>query len=270
MHFFPFLKRLTGQLIRYLEYFFTAGHLWGYGLHSPFMFTFYKRVIARPARRDLSWVRKRHRHLKTDKQVVHCPEEWGAGSNRLKKGGEKLRCIVRHSSVSYKYGRILFNIAREFQPATILEIGTSVGVSTMYLAEGHPEASLYTLEGCPDKMAVANENSEILNHSNIHPVEGAFGEILPGLLPRIGPLDMVFIDGNHRKVPTLSYFAMLEPYLHHHSIVIMDDIYWSPEMKEAWDQIRGKPGVKVSVDLYRMGILFFREELYPQRFKIWY
>jgi predicted O-methyltransferase YrrM len=270
MYFFPSLNRLTGQLIRYLEYFFTAGHLGGYGIHSPFMFAFYKRVIARRARNDLSRVRKRHRHLKKDKRVVHCSEQWGAGSNRLKKGGEKLSRIVRHSSVSYKYGRILFNLAREFQPATILEMGTSVGVSTMYLAEGRPEASLYALEGCSDKLAVANENSRLLNHPNIYPVEGAFGEVLPGLLPQIGPLDMVFMDGNHRKDPTLNYFALLQPYLHPHSIVILDDIYWSPEMKEAWNQIRKHPGVQVSVDLYRMGILLFRKELYPQRFKIRY
>jgi predicted O-methyltransferase YrrM len=270
MHFFPFLNRLTGRLVRYLEYFFTAGHLRGYGLHSPFMFSFYKRVIARPARKDLSRVRRRHRQLKRDKRLVHCPAEWGAGSMRLKTGGEKLRRIVRHSSVSYKYGRILYNLVREFQPETILELGTSVGVSTMYLAEGRPQAALYTLEGCPDKMAVANENGQVLNHPGIHFLEGEFEQTLTGLLPQTGPLDMVFIDGNHQKAPTLNYFSLLEPYLHDHSIVIVDDIYWSPEMKEAWKRIREHPGVKVSVDLYRMGILFFREELYPQRFKIRY
>jgi len=270
MHFFPSLNHITGHLIRYLKYFFTAGHLGGYGLHSPFMFTFYKKVIARSAGKELKRVRRRSHHLKRDKRLVHCPGGWGAGSKRLKGAGEKLRHIVRHSSVSYKYGKILYNIVREYQPATILELGTSVGVSTMYLAEARPEALLYSLEGCPEKLAVARENSQFLEHPNVCFVEGDFGETLPDLLPRMGPVDMVFMDGNHRKEPTLNYFAQLEPYLHAYSIVIVDDIYWSPEMKEAWNEIRRRPVVKVSVDLFRMGILFFRDELYPQRFKIRY
>ena len=270
MHFFPFLKRLTGSLIRYVEYFFTAGYLGGYGLHSPFMFAFYKKVIARPARKDLGRVRERKHYLKKDKRLVHCPQQWGAGSRRLRGVGEKAGRIVRHSSVSYKYGRILFNIVREFQPATILEIGTSVGVSTMYLSEGRPQATLYGLEGCREKLAIAQENSQLLGHNNVHLVEGPFEETLPRLLPRIGSLDLVFMDGNHREAPTLNYFDLLEQYLHPHSIVIVDDIYWSPAMQEAWKQIQQHPGVKVSVDLFRMGILFFRDELYPQRFKIRY
>lgn len=183
---------------------------------------------------------------------------------------EKVANIVRHSSVSYKYGKVLYAMAREFAPSIILELGTSVGVSTMYLCEGAPGALLYGLEGCREKLDVCRENARLLGYDNVHTLEGSFEDLLPGFLSRTGKLDFVFIDGNHREASTIDYFEKLVDHLHSNSVVVIDDIHWSKEMTRAWDTIRNHSRVKVSIDLYRMGVLFFRRELSRERFVLAY
>lgn len=183
---------------------------------------------------------------------------------------EKVANIVRHSSVSYKYGKVLYTLAREFAPGVILELGTSVGVSTMYLCEGAPGALIYTVEGCREKLEICRENARLLGHDNVHTLEGSFKDVLPGFLSRSGQLDFVFIDGNHREASTIDYFEKLVDHLHSDSVVVIDDIHWSKGMTRAWDTIRNHSRVKVSIDLFRMGVLFFRRELSRERFVLAY
>jgi predicted O-methyltransferase YrrM len=77
---------------------------------------------------------------------------------------------------------------------------------------------------------------------------------------------MVFFDGNHKKEATLRYFDMCLSHIHNNSILLFDDIHWSKGMKEAWENIRQHPSVVVSIDLFSMGIVFFRKELSKQDF----
>lgn len=270
MYFFASVRRLAGSFLRFSRYFFTAGHWGGYGLHSPFMFRFYKRVIAASCRKPLQRVLKREARLRRDRRVVYCKQTYGAGSRRLNSRGDRLDRIVKASSVSYKYGKILYAAARAFEPASILELGSSVGISTMYMAEGAPQASLYTVEGCDDKLQIVRENATLLNHSNVYPVKGEFSRVLPHLLPDIAPLGMVYIDGDHRKKQTVEYFNLIVEYLHPRGVLIIDDIHWSGDMTAAWGIIRKHPRVRVSVDLFRMGILLFSRELSEERFVIRY
>ncbi len=254
----------------YVYYLFVARHRWGYGLHSPFMFWFYKRILSPGCRRELSRVRARVRSLLKDQREVVCERVYGAGSTRLSGEREKLASIVRHSSVSYKYGKVLYALAREFTPGVILELGTSVGISTMYLCEGAPGALLYTVEGCREKLDVCRENARLLGDDNVHTLEGSFEDVLPGFLSRTGQLDFVFIDGNHRKDSTIDHFEKLVDHLHSNSVVVIDDIHWSKEMSRAWHTITNHSRVKVSIDLYHMGVLFFRRELSRERFVLAY
>jgi len=270
MQFFQALNRLMYQACGYIWYLMSARHRWGYGLHSPFMFWFHRHVLAPGYRKQLKAIRGRVRILRKDPRTIYCEDDPGAGSSLLKRKGEKLRSIVRRSSVCYKYGKVLFAAALEFQPSTILELGTSVGISTMYLCEGAPRARVYTIEACAEKLAVCHENARQLNHDNLNPLQGTFEMMLPGLLNQLPQLDMVFIDGDHRKEKILENFEKIIDHLHDESLVIIDDIHWSRQMTQAWQTLMRHPGVKVSVDLHRMGLLFFKRELYPQRFTLAY
>ena len=122
---------------------------------------------------------------------------------------------------------------------------------------------------------VAKGHFEKLSASNIHQVTGNFDdEIVPSIRrflsrkAKPASLDFVFFDGNHHKEPTLRYFLQSLEYANNNSVFVFDDIRWSPEMEEAWKEIREHPQVTITVDLFFMGIVFFRKELAKQNFVI--
>jgi predicted O-methyltransferase YrrM len=141
----------------------------------------------------------------------------------------------------------------------ILELGTSLGLSTAYLAAAAPAAKLYTIEGSPAIAKKAKANLDDL-HLDVHLLSGNFDTVLPLLLADIPPPGLVFIDGNHRLEPTLRYFHLLMQYASRPAILIFDDIHWSAEMEQAWAEIKADPRVGVTIDLFFLGFVFLREE----------
>ncbi len=187
------------------------------------------------------------------------PHDLGAGHHGRKKreGRRRISSIARHSSGSPKYHRLLCRLARAYEPSVILETGTALGLGTLALALGAPRARVYTLEGDP---ALATRARQLFEHHhlrNITLLEGAFEDTLPELLSREEKIDVAFLDGHHEEKATLKYFGMLLSHLHGKSIVVVDDIHWSKGMWKAWKSILRHKRVSRSVDLFRMGILFF-------------
>jgi len=127
-----------------------------------------------------------------------------------------------------------------------------------------------TIEGCPQTAAVAGRNFKDLGIRNIELQVGNFDELLPDLIGTKPKLDFVYIDGNHRKDATLNYFNWCLPKVHENSLLIFDDIYWSEGMKEAWAQIKQHPEVTVTVDLFWIGLVFFKKGQAKEHFKIRY
>lgn len=177
-----------------------------------------------------------------------------------------MRHVAVHSSVSPSYGQFLFRMARFFRPNIMLELGTSLGISTSYLAMGNPDGKVITIEGCRETAEIARINFEHLGLRNITQVSGNFDEVLPDVLKETGEIQFAFIDGNHRKEPTLNYFFQLLNHIDEDSVLIFDDIHWSEEMEEAWRMICSHDSVRVSIDLFRMGIVFFSERLSKEDF----
>jgi predicted O-methyltransferase YrrM len=176
--------------------------------------------------------------------------------------------IARRSCVNRKKGELLFRVVRKYGPANILELGTSLGISTMYFALAAPASSILTIEGCIDSAGVAKENFEKAGLRNIHVITGNFDDRLGAALEEMPRPDLVFFDGNHKKSATLAYFDQVLPHIHPGTVLIFDDIHWSKGMEEAWNILRLNPRVKVSIDIYHMGFLFFRDELSKEDFTI--
>ncbi|HTJ12714.1 MAG TPA: class I SAM-dependent methyltransferase [Dinghuibacter sp.] len=190
-------------------------------------------------------------------------EDFGAGVS----SSRSVASIARSALKPRKFGQLFFRMARYYQPSSILELGTSLGITTSYLALGAPSASVVTCEGAPAVAAVARRNFASLGLSSLRVIEGNFDDTLS--LALAPSLDFVYVDGNHRLEPTLRYFRQMQPFLHADSIVVFDDIHWSEEMEEAWAALKADPSVTCSVDLFYIGILFFRREFFtPQHFTI--
>ncbi len=246
--------------LRYIQYRIRASNGRGHGMHSPFVFDFITHVLndrtKYPAYRQVEDLRNR---LKQDKQLIRV-EDYGAGSVYQAERQRSIRSIARHAAKPAKYGQLLHRMVKYYQPATILELGTSLGITSAYMASASPASRFVTMEGAQEIAVRARSNFDGLGLQQVTLIEGNFEETLPGYLRTAGTVDLVFVDGNHRKEPTLHYFRQL---LQHHgndSIFIFDDIHWSAEMEEAWEQIKQDPAVRCSLDLFFIGIVVFRKE----------
>jgi len=246
--------------IKYLKYFFTASNRKGHGTHSPFIFHFINKVLNdKTAYRTYDIVETIRRGLIKDQRLLNI-EDLGAGSSTTRSSLRSVASIARHAAKSEKYGQLLFRMVKEYQPAIILELGTSLGITSSYFAFAKPDAKIITIEGAGEVAAVAEQNFNKLQLHNITVVKGNFDDTLSGVLKNLSSIDFAFIDGNHRKEPTERYFIEILSRIHNDTILIFDDIHWSKEMEGAWDTIKDHPSVRCTIDLFFFGILFFRNE----------
>lgn len=256
------------QLIKYLIYKLTAKHRKGYGIHSPFLYDLIRNVLYKKtdyyAPDDIAGLRY---ELLNSKEIINVID-YGAGSKIMKSNFRKIKDIVKHSAVNEKFGEMMFRLVDYFKAQTIVELGTSLGIGTSYLAMPNSKSQVYTIEACPETAKKASENFEELKLKNINQIIGNIDEKLPVLLKEINTLDFVYFDGNHRKEATLNYFKQCLRKVHNDTIFYFDDIHWSTGMEEAWEIIKAKPEVTLTIDLFFSGIVFFRKELSKQDFVV--
>jgi len=246
--------------LKYFHYYFKASNGKGHGVHSPFVFEFVTKVI-NDERHFYAYDRIEdvRRDLLLDEKVLTI-RDFGAGSSISKSNDRKVKDIARRALKPKKFGQLMFRMVDFYHLNTVVELGTSLGITTSYLASGNALGKVYTFEGAKEVAEIAKENFKQLELNNIEIVEGNFDETLPVHLKRINSIDLAFVDGNHRKQPTIHYFEQLLEKAGKNSIFIFDDIHWSREMEEAWQYIQQHSSVTLSIDLFFVGIVFFREE----------
>jgi predicted O-methyltransferase YrrM len=253
-------------IINYLNYRFTAQTK--YDVHSPFVFQLLTNVIndktVLPAYKEIENLRSSLLKNKTEILI----EDFGAGSLKGNTKTKTLAEIARNAAKPPKYAQLLYRLVKHFQPDSLLELGTSMGISTAYMAKASPATKITTIEGSEAIAKLATENFSLLNLSNIKVITGNFDVQLPLLLENRHEFDFVFFDGNHRKIPTLSYFESCLKHKHNDSVFVFDDIHWSAEMEEAWEIIKQSPEVTVSIDLFFIGLVFFRKASTKENFII--
>jgi predicted O-methyltransferase YrrM len=195
-------------------------------------------------------------------------DDMGAGSKARLAQKRKVRDIARYSLKNTKTAQLLFRLVNHFNPRTIFDLGTSLGITTLYLAAANSKASVYTFEGCQQTLSIAKKNFTQLGYTNIEPIAGNIDQSLPECIAKVPQVDFVFFDANHRLSPTLNYFNICLAKSHNQSVFIFDDIYWSSEMTEAWQQIKVHPQVTLTIDLFYVGLVFFRKEQPKQHFQL--
>ncbi len=252
---------------RFLYYKLFAPHRRGYGIHSPFVFHLVDKVLKREDDEDLKQIAAWRRKLSEDKRNI-ITSDTGAGAKMHKNRDRRVGQIVRKSSIRHKYGRIIYSLAREFKPATIIELGTGIGISAAYLAKACPQSLVLTIDGDNEKMAFAAGSLEQIGVDNVIIKMGSFGEMLPGLLQKANHPLMVFVDGDHSYNRTLEYFGEIKKHANEETLIIFDDIRWSQGMEDAWNAIKTDPDVVLTIDLFFMGIVFFRKGMPKQDFRI--
>ena len=223
-----------------------------YYLHSPFVYRFYLDVLEGKDDENMLAIRALRKELAHNNTLIQ-PEGFGAGEG----GAWKISALESKVAVRPAYGKVLYYLVKKFRPAVILELGTSIGMGSAYLAMGNRAGRVITVEGSARLIEIATNNHTKLNLENIETINGNFDDCLDEVLDSIQTPDMVFLDGNHRKDATLQYFEKCLARANENSVFIFDDIYWSPEMNEAWKEIKRHPKVKLTLDIYQLGICFF-------------
>lgn len=237
-------------------------------MHSPFIYRLLDEVIYDHASCPAyEAIEKKREELLKDKRWIEVTD-LGAGSvygNRKKK---QIAQMAKRALKPPKLAQLFFRLSRYLKPATTIELGTSLGITSAYLSAANPGGTVYTIEGCPQTAAVAREVFKGLGLKNVVPHTGNFDERFPELLSGIEKLDLLYIDGNHRREATLRYFEWALPRLQETSLVILDDIHWSGGMQEAWKTIKAHPDVTVTADLFYIGLVFFHKGQAKQHFSI--
>lgn len=253
------------KAISYLIFLFKSTNK--HGVHSPFIFDI---IINCLNSKNHNSQYNKHLHyrkkLKSNRNLI-CVTDFGAGSKVFKDILRPIHKIAKHAGLSKKRARLLINIINHFKPKSVLEIGTSVGLGTAAISLGNSDSKITTLEGCPNTMDVAKKQFNHFGFNNIETIIGEFDSSLNKLNLK-STLDFVYFDGNHQKEATLKYFEFCLQHINNNSVFVFDDIHWSKSMEEAWTEIKKHSKVKVTIDTYQWGIVFFRKEQEKEHFII--
>lgn len=250
---------MLASLIEFTKFYSSAINR--YCVHSPFVATVIDKVIygvkVPPNRERLENIRQSflHNHRTISTSTYGAPSRVNRSSTR------SIRQIAKSSLTPRSQAETLFRIVDYFRPDTMVELGTCLGVTSLYQYAGNPKANFHTVEGHPELYTEAKKLFDSIPASGLKAVKGRFTDVLPSILDDIKKVDYAFIDGDHTKDGLKTYLELLLPRTHNASVIVLHDVHWSDEMSQAWNDLRKNPLVTVSIDLFHMGILFFRKEI---------
>jgi predicted O-methyltransferase YrrM len=209
---------------------------------------------------ELNTIRKQLQSNTTTIEIT----DFGAGSKKLSRYGatnkRQINKIAKHGIAQKKQAEFLYRLLNKFIPKTIVELGTSLGLTSLYLSKALPNSNIYTIEGCPNLFNFSKELFKIEDAKNITSINGNFNIEFPKLLSNIDSIDFLYVDGNHAYQPTINYFNLALEKKNSNSIFVFDDIYWSEDMQKAWKEICAHKDVTLSLDLFYFGMVFFKTE----------
>ncbi len=252
------------RLGSYARFLLRSRNTMGYGIHSPYLFYIARAILPETAAyycfKDVERIRGELLRDKTEVSV----EDFGVGGV----GKRQVAKVAKVALKSSTEAQALFRLVNLVKAETVVELGTSLGVTTAYLALPNKGAKVWTFEGSKALLGIAKQNWKRLGIENIESVQGNIDETLVREAEKWGVVDFAFLDANHRKEATLRYFDVLAKHAGEKSIFAVDDIRYSREMWEAWEEIEKREDVSARMDRGTMGLVFFDKHFPKQTFRI--
>lgn len=248
----------------YIRFFYRSTNK--HGVHSPFVYKFVTKCLNDKTNySEYKQMQEYRLNLYRDKNEITV-KDFGAGSRVFKNNTRQISKIARVAGMTSKRQKLLYRITKYLNCQNILELGTSLGLGTLSMALAS-KGKVTTVEGCPETLKTAQNYFQHFNIQNVWTVNENFTSFLSEL-PASEKYDLIYIDGNHSGTSTLHYFELLLNHIHNDTLIIFDDIYWSKEMTNAWKEIIKNPKVRVSIDTFQWGFVFFRNEQQKEHFTI--
>jgi predicted O-methyltransferase YrrM len=258
--------KMLFQIKSYLKFLWNSKN--EHGVHSPFVFDLLTKCFYDKKKYPEYTILKEYRNsLLQNKNSIEVTD-FGAGSKVFKSNKRPISKIAQTAGISRKRAELLFRIVKYFEPESILEIGTSLGLATSALSLGNKNGKIITLEGCLETANQCQLQLQKFNFNNVDSIITEFTTYLKNSQPTTHNPQLIYFDGNHSKKATLDYFEFLLPTISNDAVWIFDDIHWSSEMEDAWVTIKKHPKVKVTIDTFQWGIVFFRYEQEKEHFVI--
>jgi predicted O-methyltransferase YrrM len=254
------------QIKSYLKFLWYSKN--EHAVHSPFVFNLITKCFYDKESKPEYQVLKAYRKSLLENKNTIEVTDFGAGSKVFKSKTRQITKIAKTAGISPKRAELLFRITNYFQPTTILEIGTSLGLATSAMALGNPKAAITTLEGCPNTATQCQLQLQKFNINDVESVVTEFNDYLQICNLQPATCNLIYFDGNHSKKATLEYFELLLPTICNETFWIFDDIHWSQDMGDAWEIIKNHPKVTVTIDTFQWGMIFFRQEQLKEHFVI--
>lgn len=248
-----------------------------YDVHAPRAFGFAREVVE-DRRMFYAFFRIRALRKKLlGRTETIAIKDYGAGSKVNNSASRSIGELTRFNAVSELEGQTLFRMVQYFEPQLILELGTSLAISTLYLKLGARQIPLITVEASPETASLALKNLDQLQAGNFELWQCTFEEALKRLLFSGLQPDFVYLDGDHRGEATLNYLKQLLELCDTRPVIVIADIYWSDDMEQAWNEVCGLEDIRLSIDLFHFGVLVTDPDiiskqhyrLVPARYKPW-
>lgn len=262
------LSVIAFRIKELVKYYLRADTI--YNIHSPLVYNFTEHIFEKDVdKNSVRCIEKIRKQCLKDKNSFTIFDH-GAGSTTKYKNQiqSSPNSIIKSAVSPQKKCKLLYLIAQFFNPDKVLELGTSLGISTLYLSHAVPESEIYTIEGDDTIANFASRHFNLCRASNITLFRAKIDDVLTPLLNDHPNINLVYIDANHSYEATLKYFQEIIKALKRDMVLIFDDIYWSEGMKQAWEEIKKDKRVSITIDLYQLGIIIIRPGLSKQNFTL--
>lgn len=254
------LGAIIYRVFSYLRHVLTAWNTTGEGIHSPSLF-----YIVRFLFRDknsyycFETIEQRRASLLANRDVVEVIDYGSCGCPSGMRVMRRISDVAKYQLECAQVQQVLFRLLAymnegEHRPLEILELGTSLGITTTYLASVDSKNRVMSFEGSSSIASLARKQWQLLGLENIECVEGRIEDTLYNNAR--ARLDFVYVDANHTYEATMEYVHFLLDRMSPKGIVVVDDIHYSREMYRAWEELKKDKRVTSSMDLFHVGLLF--------------
>lgn len=258
------MNSLISRIPLYISYFLNVVD--EHSLHPPFIYDLYTKIIKggeQPVK-EIEAIRKEL--LNSDEVIKY--HSYGEQSSLNEISRSRIASITRSGINKASNSSLFVRLVKFFECKSIIELGTSLGINTSYLALADKSATVYTFEGHSQLIEKARSTFDRLSITNVEIIKGNIDETLPDFLKRIKKIDFILLDANHQKEATWNYFSYFIPWVHENSVMVIDDIRWNKEMYDAWNVLKDHDKVSLSVDLMDLGLLFFSRRMKKQHYTL--
>ncbi len=235
-------------MLPYLKYYFSA--LNKYKVHSPFVFDFLNEIL------------EDDRIYYSFGVIENYRRNLLGNASKINNNGKAptINQLTKSKSISDKIGQLLFKTVHLYKPNTILSIGSNLGIASLYQGMPNSKAQLVSLES---SIPIAQQTTHFIKQLGIKNIQlkaGNLGEVLPPTLKELTSIDQVYFNDFWGMKSTSNYFKTCAAYFNPNTVFIFREPYASEDSLAFWQKIKAHEKVKLSIDLYDLGFLFFRSE----------